>query len=549
MKKDFLVNYQCRKFLWLLTIVLVLPVFVIAQESESQRILTKSSWRNEPLKIERIKIKSGEIETGKGFFAGEEWYNGLTITARNISTKPISRIEYRLSFPPAGGFSETVPSYSVNLVYGRDPSSEEAKKIKLIMPGESVEVRLLDANLPYIKAALKDVGIPEPVWQAEIQLDSVTYDDGKMWANDMIFHPDPKNPLQKVDPKLSEEDIKRIKESQPPQEVSCNIEKKPDVNPFQKISFRPAGQTLNLERRRFFFEMLSAGKQIGTARCNARWTYEQRTECGGGNGCRVITNYFEMNNLRTYNTRRLQDIQLCSKDDGTVCNTIRVSIFTRNACGARVACGEVELTGVGDPQPLLPFCDFGLDPDCCPISPILIDIAGNGYNLTNAVNGVMFDFNGDTVPHRTSWTSAGSDDAWLALDRNSNGQIDSALELFGNFTSQPTPPVGEKKNGFLALKEYDKPANGGNNDNQIDARDAVFSQLKLWTDTNHNGISEAAELQNLSASAVRVLELNYRESRRVDEHGNRFKYRAIVRDARGAQVGRWAWDVFLVLAP
>lgn len=188
------------------------------------------------------------------------------------------------------------------------------------------------------------------------------------------------------------------------------------------------------------------------------------------------------------------------------------------------------------------------NPVCCP-SPIVIDIAGNGFNLTNAVGGVRFDLNNDGVGEQLSWTSANSDDAWLALDRNDNGTIDSGRELFGNHTPQPEPPPDEGKHGFLALAVFDKPNKGGNNDGQIDDRDAIFSQLKLWQDTNHNGISEASELRNLSASPIRILELNYHESRRTDEHGNRFKYRAKVKDAQGAQVGRWAWDVFLLTQP
>ena len=187
-------------------------------------------------------------------------------------------------------------------------------------------------------------------------------------------------------------------------------------------------------------------------------------------------------------------------------------------------------------------------PVCCP-SPIVIDVAGNGFNLTNAANGVQFDLNNDSVGEQIAWTSANSDDVWLALDRNGNGTIDNGTELFGNHTPQPEPPEGEGRNGFLALAIYDKPANGGNNDGQIDSLDAVFSQLKLWQDTNHNGISEASELRNLSTSPIRIIELDYHESRRTDEHGNRFRYRAKVKDAQGAQIGRWAWDVFLVTAP
>ena len=185
------------------------------------------------------------------------------------------------------------------------------------------------------------------------------------------------------------------------------------------------------------------------------------------------------------------------------------------------------------------LCDAALC-TCKYKTPIIIDVDGMGYHLTSAADGVMFKFSPKLAPIRVGWTSAGSNNAFLALDRNGNGTIDDSTELFGSFTPQPTSAY---PNGFKALAEYDKPQNGGNGDGFINSGDAVFTKLRLWIDLNHDGISQPAELFPLPVLGIYSISLDYQYTSTFDQFGNMFRFSALVNAE--LKTSRLAYDVLL----
>jgi len=173
---------------------------------------------------------------------------------------------------------------------------------------------------------------------------------------------------------------------------------------------------------------------------------------------------------------------------------------------------------------------------CGGMSPIVVDTRGDGFHLLGLEAGVRFDLLGTGRPVRLGWIQG--DDAFLVWDRNGNGRVDDGQEMFGNVTRLRSG--ARAPNGYEALKEYDE-----NRDGLLDARDALFAQLRLWIDSNGNGETEAGELLPLPAMGLRALELTYRESRRRDRHGNELRYRAQIHGDRPTRT-RFCYDVLLI---
>lgn len=165
--------------------------------------------------------------------------------------------------------------------------------------------------------------------------------------------------------------------------------------------------------------------------------------------------------------------------------------------------------------PEVPGAGGGQPPWNCVGSPLVLDLAGDGLELTSVARGVTFDLTA-TGPSPMAWTR-GADDALLVMDRDGNGAIDHGGELFGEATI-----AGGRLglDGFAALAVLDRPDHGGNGNGLVEAGDLMFDQLQLWTDRNHDGVSAAEELRSLPAAGVSAVGLRATSRAQRDSHGN-----------------------------
>ncbi len=282
-------------------------------------------------------------------------------------------------------------------------------------------------------------------------------------------------------------------------------------------------------------------------RCDEQWipnTFEWdqcRSNCGAAHSGDVGQCQAAKNSC--IGGRQLECENTCSNYCGQN-NQVQVAQYTDDSlsCSCQCACNPS-----GRPS----YCPGGPSAASCSgggwacNSPVLISMESDRVSLAGPADGVLFDLHGIGLLRQWSWTRAESSDGWLALDRNGSGTIEDGTELFGSVTEQPAARANEIPHGFRALAVFDSLAQGGNEDGFIDARDAVFSQLRLWRDANQNGVSEPSELLTLTQADVGRLDLQVQERPRRDRFGNYFRYRARVWDTSGRNK-KWAWDVFLV---
>lgn len=128
-----------------------------------------------------------------------------------------------------------------------------------------------------------------------------------------------------------------------------------------------------------------------------------------------------------------------------------------------------------------------------PGDPLVLDLDGDGVELTSGNSTVLFDGNADQIRTGSQWVK--SDDGFLVRDIDGSGTIDSGRELFGDGTRLPNGSIAP--DGFTALRPLDS-----SGDQRITAADAAFGELRVWQDANQDGQAQAGELRSLTELGI-----------------------------------------------
>ncbi|HEU4596698.1 MAG TPA: hypothetical protein VFS10_16290 [Pyrinomonadaceae bacterium] len=160
-----------------------------------EKVLTKSSYRDEPIQILKVKNKKRDLPVGGKFSDDDaDWLRGLTITVRNDSGKDITHLSFAILFPANKNQASSELSYTFDFMWGLSPQSKHYKESRRLRPervikqNDQFDLTLSDEQYEHIRKVLLSLGYPS-VREIEIWIDEVGFDDGTSWKGGRIIHP------------------------------------------------------------------------------------------------------------------------------------------------------------------------------------------------------------------------------------------------------------------------------------------------------------------------------------------------------------------------
>jgi hypothetical protein len=436
----------------LATLVFVnLPAHGSGQGKE--RAVKIETFKDQPVEIVAVKVKGVPVERDRKFASDSDWLNGMLVTVKNVSDKPVVYVKVSVGahYEKDGVRKQTSDGRNylaaIDLMYGMRPRLPDEPPRSYfatpLMPGQTADLVFSETQRDQLYWLLRDFSTDIP--ELTLWVDHVAWygEDHKMWSNGRMLWQDPNNPRLWLPKNNPDPPLSRLNHAarKPKFELArmLGLNRAPRytslVDPLPTCIYRDGGEEIkhctakdtggiipcDYEDERLFIS--------GTK--NAIAGDDTPRVChgidGGGHACASYEEHPDTRaNLNC--TPPSTDTQQGCEDQGMYWN------FSNNTCQESSYCPPQDcsidgrLGGYWDPD----ACE-------CEYSPIVVDVSGNGFDLTDAIHGVRFDLNADGIKEQMAWTSPGTDNAWLVLDRNGNGTIDNGTELFGDVTNNHHP--------------------------------------------------------------------------------------------------------------
>lgn len=188
-----------KMFLFVLTFVFFIfsqnIVIVFSQTiDKSEKIITKESFKNEPIEIFELKSDEKTVKLKESFVQENDWLKDFTLKFRNVSGKSIVYVSTVIGFPETDSTGNRMVYY---LKYGVNPLVKNNTKDEpeLLAPDETA--KLLLSVEKYTK--LKNFLATRRHWlkdltEIHLTIVSVYFDDGTHWSAGTTFRPDTNRP-------------------------------------------------------------------------------------------------------------------------------------------------------------------------------------------------------------------------------------------------------------------------------------------------------------------------------------------------------------------
>jgi len=177
-----------------------------AQQTK-ERIIKIITFRDPPVEIVALTVKGTLVQPDQRFHGDSDWFNGLTVTIKNVSDKPVVYTGILVTAPhEKNGMRQQIDGrdyvVGIDLMYGVKPvfPGEAARSYRPVplAPGQTADIMLSDMLRDQIYSLLRNRDSSTDVSELTLRLNEVVFegDDNTMWRYGYRHRRDPANPMR-----------------------------------------------------------------------------------------------------------------------------------------------------------------------------------------------------------------------------------------------------------------------------------------------------------------------------------------------------------------